>query len=244
MKIKILVTVFALGSCFAGCSRHQKTAARPSLIDTVYTYGNASSDGIGKFYKGREISFVMGAGASDWLERDERNLEENTQLAISNIPLQPNSVVADIGAGTGYFSFKIATRVPSGKVFAIDIQEEMLLLMAAKKAQLKDTVVQIIKGSLQLPNLPDNSTDIALMVDVYHELEYPREMLQALRKALKPSGKILLIEYRGEDPSVPIKPLHKTTVTQLNKEMEANGFRLSYKGDFLPIQHFLIYEKL
>jgi len=243
MKVKLLVTLFALG-IFAGCSRHQKTAARPSLTDTVYTYGKASSDGIGKFYKGREISFVMGAGASDWLERDERNLEENTQLALSNIPLQPNSMVADIGAGTGYFSFKIATRVPRGKVFAIDIQEEMLLMMAAKKAQLKDTVVQIIKGSLQLPNLPDNSTDIALMVDVYHELEYPREMLQALRKALKPSGKILLIEYRGEDPSVPIKPLHKTTVAQLNKEMEANGFRLSYKGDFLPIQHFLLYEKL
>jgi len=227
-----------------GCNAQPKSVISKPVTDSVYTYATASADGIGKFYLGREISFVMGAGASDWLERDERNLEENTNMAIANIPLQPNSVVADIGAGTGYYSFRIAEKLPKGKVFAVDIQDEMIDMLVSKKKELKDTVVAVVKGSEQSPNLPDNSTDLALMVDVYHELEYPREMLQALRKALKPSGKILLIEYRGEDPAVPIKPLHKTTVAQLNKEMEANGFRLYYKGDFLPIQHFLIYEKL
>lgn len=231
-------------SCFAGCSSQQKSATRVGDTDSIYTYRKASYDGIGKLYKGREISFVMGAGASDWLEREERNREENTELAISNIPLQLNTVVADIGAGTGYFSFKIAALVPKGKVFAVDIQDEMLSIMSTKKLQLRDTVVEIIKAGLQSPNLPENSTDIALMVDVYHELEYPQEMLQALRKALKPSGKILLIEYRGEDPSVAIKPLHKTTITQLNKEMQANNFKLIFTGKFLPTQHFLLYEKI
>jgi SAM-dependent methyltransferase len=235
---------FLTATCFACCTPQQNAAPRTTPADTVYTYQRASDDGIGKFYKGREISYVMGAGASEWLERPERDLEENTSLAISNMPLQPNSVLADIGAGTGYYSFQIAKRLPKGKVYAVDIQDEMLSIMQARKRELQDTVVEIIKARIQSPNLPDNSTDMALMVDVYHELEYPREMLQSLRKALKPSGKILLIEYRGEDPSVPIKPLHKTTVTQLNKEMEANGFKLIFKGDFLPIQHFLVYEKI
>ncbi|MEO7313146.1 MAG: class I SAM-dependent methyltransferase [Chitinophagaceae bacterium] len=227
-----------------GCTAQPTPVTSKAKTDSIYTYAKGSADGIGKFYLGREISFVMGAGASDWLDRDERNQEENTNLAIANIPLTPNSAVADIGAGTGYYSFRIAKKIPGGKVFAVDIQDEMLAMLAARKKQLKDTVVTVIKGGEQSPNLPDNSTDLALMVDVYHELQYPSEMLQALRKALKPSGKILLIEYRGEDPKIPIKPLHKTTVIQLNKEMEANGFKLYSTGDFLPIQHFLIYEKL
>ena len=108
---------------------------------------------------------------------------------------------------------------------------------------LKDSIVEIVKSTAFSPNLPDNSVDLAIMVDVYHELEFPREMLQAIRKALKPTGKILLLEYRGEDSSVPIKLLHKTTVAQLNRELMANGFQLNYKGDFLPIQHFLLYQK-
>jgi ubiquinone/menaquinone biosynthesis C-methylase UbiE len=245
MQIKIILCALFISNSFAGCTAQQKKdAVTKPVTDAAYTYSKASYDGIGKFYLGREISFVMGAAASDWLERDERDTEENTRLAIEKIPLQPNSVVADIGAGTGYYSFRIAARVPQGKVFAVDIQDEMIEMLRERKAQLKDSTVAVIKSSIKSPNLPDNSTDLAIMVDVYHELEYPMEMLQALRKALKPSGKILLIEYRGEDPSVPIKPLHKTTVAQLNKEMEANGFKLSYKGDFLPIQHFLIYEKI
>ncbi len=119
----------------------------------------------------------------------------------------------------------------------------MISQLHQRKKVLRDSVVTIVKGDEQTPNLPDSSIDLALMVDVYHELAYPKEMLQALYKALKPAGKIVLLEYRGEDPSIPIKPLHKTTVAQLNRELEANGYKLSYKGDFLPIQHFLVYEK-
>ena len=237
-------TITALLFCcivFICCKSQQNSIGKPVVKDTVYTFAKGSSDGIGKFYKGREISFVMGAMGSDWLERDTRNQEENTNAAIAAIDVPPNAVIADIGAGTGYYSFRLAKKVPAGKVYAVDIQDEMIDLLKERKAQLKDTVVQVIKSSIKSPNLPDNSVDLAIMVDVYHELEFPQEMLQALKKALKPTGKILLIEYRGEDPSVPIKPLHKTTVAQLNKEFEANGFKLFYKGDFLPIQHFLLY---
>ena len=239
--MKTIAVLLSFCIIFSSCKSQQNNIAKPILKDSIYTFGDGSQDGIGKFYKGREISFVMGAMGSDWLERDTRNIEENTNAAIEAIQVAPNAVIADIGAGTGYYSFRLAKRAPNGRVYAVDIQDEMIDMLKEKKRQLKDSVVQVVKSTIKSPNLPDNSVDLAIMVDVYHELEYPQEMLQALKKALKPTGKILLIEYRGEDPSVPIKPLHKTTVVQLGKELNANGFKLSYKGDFLPIQHFLLY---
>ncbi|NDA61949.1 MAG: class I SAM-dependent methyltransferase [Chitinophagia bacterium] len=212
--------------------------------DSGYVFTKPSRDGIGKWYKGREIAAVMGVGGSFWLERDTRDEEENTQLAIEHIPLQENSIIADVGAGSGYYTFRMSKRVPKGKVYALDIQEGMLDILQSRKKQLNDQRVEVKACSLTSLQLPTLSIDFALMVDVYHELEFPREMLQSVYRSLRDTGKLILIEFRGEDPTVAIKPLHKTTVVQLNREMEANGFQLSYLGDFLPVQHFLLYEKI
>ncbi len=242
MKTILLYSLLLIFGCTCNSSKNI-SADNKTDTDTFYTYKNASYDGIGKYYLGREIAHVMGAGVSDWLEREERNEEENAELAIAKMPLSSNSVVADLGAGTGYYSFRIAERIPQGKLYAIDIQDEMLRQLQQRKKLLKDSVVEVIKGTEQSINLPASSTDLLIMVDVYHELSYPREILQSAYKALKPSGKILLLEYRKEDPSIPIKELHKMSVEQINKEMAANGFTLSSRKEFLPIQHFLLYEK-
>ncbi len=186
----------------------------------------------------------MGFAGASWLERDERQEEENTALAIRRLPITSESVVADIGAGTGYYTFQIANKVSNGKVYAVDVQDESVQYLRKKAADLGLKNVEVVKGTASSPNLPENSVDLAIMVDVYHELEYPHEMLQAIRTSLKPDGKILLLEYRAEDPSIPIKKLHKLSVAQATKELEANGFKLVHKGDFLPIQHFLVYQKV
>lgn len=243
MNLRIILSIIIYSGCCASCNSQQKAATVQLQKDTLYSYRKASMDGIGKFYLGREISQVMGAAGSDWLEREERQQEENASLAIQKIALPFNGLVADIGAGTGYYSFRLSAKVPQGKVYAVEIQDKLIISLQNKKASLKDSIVEVVKSTPQSINLPDNSIDLAIMVDVYHELEFPAEILQSIRKALKRNGKILLIEYRGEDPAVPIKALHKTTVQQLNRELMANGFTLSYKGDFLPIQHFLLYEK-
>ncbi|MEP6582739.1 MAG: methyltransferase domain-containing protein [Ginsengibacter sp.] len=210
---------------------------------TEYTFSKASKDGTGKFYLGREISQVMGSDGGAWLERDERQQEENVKLSIDKMNLSPGSSVADIGAGTGYYSFRIAEKVPQGKVYAVEIQDDFIKYLNNKKKELKIKNVEVIKGSDHSPNLPENSIDLVMMADVYHELEYPYEMLQSIKKSLKQNGKLLLLEYRGEDAALAIKPLHKTTILQLNKELAANGFKLVYDGEFLPIQHFLLYQK-
>lgn len=241
MKNYLLISILVLLSQI-GCTQTNRKS-NIKTIDSIYQYKNPSKDGIGKIYQGREISFVMDAAGADWLERNNRNEEENTSLAISKLPISAKSVVADIGAGSGYYSFRIAQNIPDGKVYAVEIQDEFIGML--KKNQLQKGIknVEVVKGTEQNPNLPANSIDLAIMVDVYHELAYPQEMLSALAKALKPDGKILLLEYRAEDPDVAIKELHKMSVKQVSKEMEANGFKLYQREDFLPIQHFLVYEK-
>ncbi len=229
--------------CCTQCLTFQNCNAQKSGYDSLYTYGKASAGGTGKFYLGREIAHVMGASNAEWLDRDSRPQEEHTQSAIDSIEIPENGVIADIGAGTGYYTFKLAPKVPEGRVYAVEIQDEMIAALNERKNKLNNTNVEIIKGSITSPNLPANAIDLAIMVDVYHELEYPVEMLQAIKNSLKKDGRLLLIEYKGEDPAVAIRPLHKTTVKQLNKELSANGFMLSYDGEFLPLQHFLVYTK-
>ncbi len=243
MNTIVIHIVISLFVCYAQCSNGQQSFAKKTATDSLYTYRAASSGGTGKFYLGREIAHVMGASNCEWLDRESRPQEENTQLAIDKIEVPPTAVIADIGAGTGYYTFKLAPKVPKGKVYAVEIQNEMIAAINERKKKLNNTNVEVIKGSTTSPNLPANSVDLAIMVDVYHELEYPVETLQSIRKSLKKDGKLLLIEYKGEDPAVAIRPLHKTTVAGLNKEMGANGFKLDYAGKFMPIQHFLIYKK-
>lgn len=237
MCIKTVFVFPLLFIVFAACSQ-----SKTSQQNQTYSSKTAAADGTGKVYFGREIATVM--GGADWLERNNRQQEENTDLAISKMPLTTTSVVADIGAGTGYYTFRIAKKVPQGKVYAVDVQDEFIHFLNQKKKELGQQNVQVIKGTEKSPNLPDASVDLAIMVDVYHELLFPHEVLQALHKALKPGGKLLLLEYRAEDPTIAIKELHKMSVVQADKELAANGFKLYQQKEFLPIQHFLLYQKV
>lgn len=216
---------------------------KPQVSESPYTTKTPDYDGIGKVYMGREISFVMGFEGRDWLERQSREQEESISLALENLPISSNSVVADIGAGSGYYTFRIAPKVPEGKVYAVEIQDEAIQYLQDRTKELGFSNVIPIIGAEQTPNLPANSIDLVIMVDVYHELEYPQEMLSAIKESLKPEGKILLIEYRGEDTAVAIKPLHKMTVRQVEKELKANGLLLVENGQFMNIQHFLVFAK-
>ena len=243
MKRTVFNALLFLLVCCLQCITFQNSIAQKNNSDSLYTYRTASSGGTGKFYLGREIAHVMGASNAEWLDRSSRPQEENTQLTIDKIKVAPTGVIADIGAGTGYYTFKLASKVPKGKVYAVEIQDEMIAILNERKKKLNNPNVEVIKGTITSPNLSANSIDLTIMVDVYHELEYPVEMLESIKKSLKKDGQLLLIEYKGEDPAVAIRPLHKTTVAQLNKELAANGFKLAYEGKFLPIQHFLLYEK-
>lgn len=218
----------------------QVTAAEhPGYIDAP----ERRTTGIGKFYMGREIAFVMGHQAADWLNRPERIQEEQPDEVVANMTLEPDHVVADIGAGSGYFSFRIAKLVPEGKVLAVDIQPEMLALLEHQKTINKVTNIEGVLGQIDDPNLPPNSIDSAIMVDAYHEFSHPFEMINGIYNALKPGGRIFLIEYRGEDDSVPIRPLHKMTEEQVVKEMAVFGLEWTDTLDFLPWQHMMIFTK-
>ena len=199
--------------------------------------------GIGKFYMGREISFVMGHQAAQWLNRPGRIQEEMPDEVVANMNLRPDEVVADVGAGSGYFSFRIAAQVPDGKVMAIDIQPEMLQLIDERAAAEEVGNIELVLGEVDDPNLPANSIDAALMVDAYHEFSHPFEMINGLYNALRPGGRIFLLEYRGEDDSVPIRPLHKMTELQAVKEMSVFGLEWTDTLDFLPWQHMMIFTK-
>jgi len=211
--------------------------------ESPYSYTKPNRDGIGKFYMGREISHVMGHRGAAWLERSSREAEERTDLLLASLSLTPARVVADIGAGTGYFSLPIARRVPQGRVLAVDIQPEVLDRLTARARKAGIDNIEPILGTVDDPKLPEAEVDLVLMVDAYHEFSQPREMLQGIVRGLKPGGRVVLVEYRAEDPSVPIKRLHKMTEAQAIKELQAAGLRWVETQDFLPRQHFMVFQK-
>lgn len=205
----------------------------------------ASRDGIGKYFFGREIAQVMGHQGAEWLERPEREEEERTDVLLKTLALRSGEVVADVGAGSGYFSWRMAQVVGrAGVVYAVDIQQEFLdLLMANMKKRHVDGIVRPVLGTTQDPNLPAGAVDTVLLVDVYHELDFPFEMARGMIRALKPGGRLVLVEYRGEDPAVPIKALHKMSVAQVRQEMSVQPVTFEQSIETLPRQHVIVFRK-
>ena len=239
----VLSSVLLLGGAVALFVLSRPVAASPVVPPANYEACAASSDGIGKVWMGREIAQVMGHPGIGWLERTDREKEEAPSKAIALLDLAPDAVLADIGAGSGYYSFRIARKLPQGEVVAVDIQPEMLDFLKAESAKQGVKNVRPHLGAIDDVRLPSASIDAALMVDAYHEFDHPVEMLASLRSALKPKGRIYLLEYRAEDDNVPIKPHHKMTEAQARKEFAAAGFRFVTNKPDLPWQHLLIFEK-
>lgn len=191
-------------------------------------------------YLGRRIAQPMSYHGIPWLNRPERLQEENPQEMLEQLKVEPNMTVCDMGCGDGYYTVELARRVgPEGKVLAVDIQPEMLQELSRRCERLDIKNVDMVLGLPHDPKLPDGKVDLILMVDVYHEFSNPVEMLEAMRRSLKPGGRIALVEFRGEDPTVPIKPEHKMTKKQILKEYKANGFKLVSQYDKLPWQHLM-----
>jgi ubiquinone/menaquinone biosynthesis C-methylase UbiE len=193
---------------------------------------------------GRKIAHVMGVGGADWLDRNERESEEHPNEALDALHLKPGMVVADVGAGTGYMTLRMAKRVgPSGKVYGEGVQPEMLRMLRENAVKAKLGNIEEVLGTESDPKLPSGKLDLILLVDVYHEFSHPQEMVRHMRDALKPDGRLVLLEYRKEDPSVPIKPEHKMSVEEVKMEIEPEGFHLETPIEILPRQHILILRR-
>jgi ubiquinone/menaquinone biosynthesis C-methylase UbiE len=219
----------------------EEAAGTPARYETRLKH---DPDGTGKFYMGREIAQVMGHQGADWLERAERNQEERPDLLLESLKIQPATAVADIGAGTGFYTRQLAKMVgDKGTIYAVDIQPEMLELLTNKMAELKIRNVRPVLGSTEDPHLPPAVVDLVLMVDVYHEFDHPYEMMQAICRALKPGGRVVFVEFRAEDPGVPIKPVHKMTQAQVRTEIKAVPLDWVETSEVLPRQHIIVFKK-
>jgi SAM-dependent methyltransferase len=193
---------------------------------------------------GRKYAGVMSADGASWLVRPEREAEENPEGALDALGLKPGMIVADVGAGVGYMSLRMARRItPGGRVWANDLQPEMLRMLRDNAAKAGAANIETVQGTETDPKLPRNTMDLVLLVDVYHEFSHPREMIRGIREALKPDGRLVLLEYRKEDPKVPIRIEHKMTVDEVKAELAADGFRMSQVIETLPRQHILILTK-
>ncbi len=222
------VSVFLLGAVLATASLFAQTAATPGAHPV----------------SGRRFANVMGWQGAEWLERSERAFEEEPDKALDALGPLTDLAVADVGAGSGYFTVRLAARVGArGRVYANDLQPEMLKMLAARLARENVRNVTLVPGAIDDPKLPASSVDLVLMVDVYHEFSEPQKMLRAIRTALKPDGRLVLLEYRKEDPEVPIRFEHKMSVAEAKLELAAEGFTLAHVDGRLPRQHILIFSK-
>ena len=236
----------AILGLIAACAAGQESPVKDRKDGRYEWRARHDPNGIGKFYMGREIAYVMGHAAATWLERPEREEEENPKKLIELLKFREGEVVADIGAGSGYYTFRIANLVGSkGKILAVDIQKEMLDIIRARMK--KDGVenVEPVLGEEADPKLKDNSVDTILLVDVYHEFAFPHEMTEKMVKSLKPGGRIVFVEFRLEDEKVPIKLVHKMTEKQVLKEMsEFKDMKHAGTSDKLPWQHVMTFTKV
>lgn len=223
--------------------RHTRRVVAASVAAIVWASAALSAQGVHPI-SGRPIAGVMGWQGAAWLERPERIDEEEPDRAIAALNIAPGATVADVGAGSGYFTVRLAAAVgPSGRVYATDIQPEMLAMLRERLAREKIGNVTPVQGTSTDPRLPEASVDLVLMVDVYHEFSQPQTMLRALRQAIKPGGRLVLLEYRKEDPSIPIRLEHKMTVDEARQELEAEGFLFERVDGRLPRQHILIFTR-
>ena len=214
-----------------------------SLGQERYKIRAGDPNGINKWYMGRQIAHVMSHFGIDWLEREEREMEENTSLLLKNLAVKPGMVVADIGAGSGYHSSLLSKMVGTGKVFAVDVEPEMIAYLNARIKEEKLSRIIPVLSTEQKVSLPENTIDMMLLVDVYHEFSFPYEMALSMLAALKQGGKLVLVEFRAEDPTVPIKTIHKMSEAQAIKEFKAAGFTFDKNIDNLPWQHCMVFTK-
>jgi SAM-dependent methyltransferase len=236
--------LFTLCVVLGTVASHSRAASPENPVATpLYQEGRGSADGIGKFYQGREIAGVMGFEGAAWLERPSRVSEERPDLLVKELHLQPGMTVADIGAGSGYISRRLAPVVAEGRVFAVDVQPQMVALLTELSRKPGFTNVVPIQGDFDDVKLAPASVDLAVLVDVYHELAFPYEVMRSLIRALKPGGRIVLVEYRGEDPGVPIKELHKMSKLQIRREMSAFPLVWERTSERLPMQHIVVFRK-
>ena len=217
-----------IGACAPAWSAEPKGKAPPPL----------------RFYMNREIAQTMHYSGAEWLIRDEREREERCSLMLANLDARPGMTVCDMGCGNGFYTLKLARMVGAdGRVYGVDIQPQMLVMLNERAVEQEVANITPVLGTLFDPRLPKDEIDLVLLVDVYHEFSHPEHMLQAMRDALSPEGRIVLLEYRGEDPEVPIKPLHKMTKEQIMKEYPANGFKLVKEFEKLPWQHMMYFAR-
>ena len=209
----------------------------------VYETQTPSSNGIGKIYMGREIANVMSHRSMHRLDRPGRERDERTDLLVAALPVDDGDAVADIGAGTGYFSFRVAERIPHGVVYAVDIQQEMLDELERRKRERGVDNIETVLGRIEDPGLRERSVDLIFIVDAYHEFSHPREMGEAMYRALNPGGLLIVVEDRAESKSRTSGALHNMSEAQARKEITALGFNWLRTDDFLPQQHFLVFQK-